>query len=92
MSIEKLPGDYNRGYTQAIQDLSEIVKDMFEFDRRVRPTKDTLRRVVKCWLENRDKAREHIGFMRWRVDPNSPPSKWKAEWYTGGNHDSINGG
>ena len=78
MEIEKLSGDYIRGYTKAIMDMSEIFdyvnNDLKHHKKRFN---DKLaKELLQCVLTNREKIREdRDGFIRWNCIEN------KFEWF-----------
>ena len=76
--IERLSGDYNRGYTKAIQDVTEIMEYVgadLKSRRKGLTLKLTLQ-LMGCILENREYIRERRdGFIRWSVVRNC------FEWY-----------
>ena len=66
--IERLSGDYNRGYTKAIMDLIEIF-DNIQLDlayNKKRLTAKLIKSLLNCCLNNRENIRESVnGFIRW---------------------------
>lgn len=76
--IERLSGDYNRGYTKAIMDIQKIfeyVKDDLHFHHK-RMNEKMADELLKCCLENRENLRESIpeigdGFIRWNPKLNT---------------------
>lgn len=78
MEIEKLSGDYIRGYTKTIMDMSEIFdyvnNDLKHHKKRLN---DKLaKELLQCVLTNREKIREdRDGFIRWNCVEN------KFEWF-----------
>ena len=66
--MEKLSGDYNRGYTKAIQDLQEVfryVKADLDY-HHIRFTHKIATKLLQCCLENREQLRdEWNGFIRY---------------------------
>ena len=65
--IERLSGEYNRGYTKAIQDIQEvfryIVPDLKHHKKRI--TERTVNELLSCCLTNRERLREsQCGFIR----------------------------
>lgn len=72
--LPRLSGDYNRGYTQAIQDIQEIfryiVPDLKHHHKSLNAKLSS--ELLQCILENRDKLRDqkfllvkNQGFIRW---------------------------
>lgn len=63
----RLSGDFNRGYTKAIQDMIEVfdyVNDDLQH-HHMRMNYAWAEKVLKCCLENREKLRENRnGFIR----------------------------
>lgn len=63
MSFERLSGDYNRGYTQAIQDIMENYEacenDLKRGNKRL--TSKLTKKFLKCFLENKAILREKCG-------------------------------
>ena len=76
--FERLSGEYNRGYTKAIQDLQEVF-NYIEFDltqHKKRLNAKLAQELIYCCLINREKIREQrIGFVRWNCIAN------KFEWF-----------
>ncbi len=76
--LEKLSGDYIRGYTKAIQDMQEVFTyiqpDLKHHHKNVN-NKLSLS-LLSCCLENREKLRERQeGFIRFNGQTNS------FEWF-----------
>lgn len=70
--LERLSGDYNRGYTKAIQDIIEIFEYVnFEIVnvRKKRMNYKTAMKLLKTILSERMNIRDRIGngFIRWNV-------------------------
>lgn len=70
--LERLSGDYNRGYTKAIQDIIEIFKYVnFEIVnvRKKRMNYKTAMKLLKTILSERMNIRDRIGngFICWNV-------------------------
>lgn len=68
--FERLSGDYNRGYTQAIMDLAEIFSpDYIQWDLKIHHKKLTSKmmgKLFRCCLDNREKLRDNWdGFIRY---------------------------
>lgn len=78
MAIEKLSGDFIRGYTKAIQDISEVfeyVGNDLKYHKK-RLNDKLAKELLKCVLENRENIREDTnGFIRWNCVTN------KFEWF-----------
>lgn len=78
MKIEKLSGEFIRGYTKAIQDISEVF-DYVNNDlkcHKKRLNDKLAKELLKCILENRENIREDKnGFIRWNYVTN------KFEWF-----------
>ena len=74
MRVERLSGDYNRGYTKAITDIQEIfeyVKPDLKHHHKSMSFKiaDDL---LKTILENRMNIRDNMnGFIRWNGNENT---------------------
>lgn len=67
-NMERLSGEYNRGYTKAIQDIQEVFiyiqSDLKHHHKAL--TAKMSERLLKCCLENRERLRESInGFIRY---------------------------
>jgi 5'-deoxynucleotidase YfbR-like HD superfamily hydrolase len=66
--IERLSGDFNRGYTKALMDLTEVVKYIQDdlHDHHKRLTEKMFLELLSVCLENREKLRDNWGgFIRW---------------------------
>lgn len=78
MAIERLSGDFIRGYTKAIRDISGVF-EYFSDDLRhhkKRLNDKLAKELLRCVLENRANIREDIdGFFRWNCTTN------KIEWF-----------
>lgn len=78
MEIEKLSGDYIRGYTKAIMDMLEIfdyVNNGLKHHKK-RLNDKLAKELLQCVLTNREKIREdRDGFIRWNCVEN------KFEWF-----------
>ena len=66
--LERLSGDYNRGYTKAITDIQEVFRyiesDLNHHHKKI--TGKVAKELLQCCLENREKLRENFdGFIRW---------------------------
>lgn len=76
--LPKLSGDFNRGYTQAIQDLIEIFEyiqpDLKHYHKNLNGKLSLL--LLKCCLKYREKIRDkHNGFIRFNHQ------KQNFEWF-----------
>ena len=81
--VERLSGEYNRGYSRAIQDIIEIfeyIQSDLSFHKKRINAKLALR-LLKVILTEREKIRDNWrGFIRWNTQ------KQDFEFYrTGGN-------
>ena len=78
--LERVSGDYVRGYTKAIQDIQKTllsVEDDFCFHKKRLNTK-LFKELLDCCLKNREKLREdRNGFIRHNWITN------KFEWFSG---------
>lgn len=68
--FERLSGDYNRGYTQAIQDIAEVFEyvdsDLLYHHKRL--NMKLVRKLLKTILIHREKIRDRWnGFIRWNT-------------------------
>jgi len=66
--MERLSGEFNRGYTKAIMDIIEIFKyiepDLKWHHKRI--NQKLANELLECCLTNRENVRESInGFIRW---------------------------
>lgn len=78
MKIEKLSGDFIRGYTKAIMDILNIWdyihNDLKHHHKRM--NYELTKELLKCVLNNREKVRENMnGFIRWNC------VKHEFEWF-----------
>ena len=68
--IERLSGEFNRGYTQAIMDLTEVfqyTQSDFKYHHKSFNYKNSME-LLKCCLENREKIRDKWnGFIRYNA-------------------------
>ena len=80
--IERLSGEFNRGYTRAIQDIQEIFKnieDDLRYCHKKRLNAKIAEMLLDVILENRAKLREkREGFIRWNRQ------KQSFEWFCKG--------
>lgn len=79
MNIDRLSGEYIRGYTKAIMDLQEVF-DYVQPDLRwhhKNMNASLSKKLLKCCLENRENLRERNsqGFIRFNKQ------KQDFEWY-----------
>lgn len=78
--LDKLSGDYNRGYTKAIQDIIEIVNyiepDLAYHKKRL--NYKMTKQLLQIILQEREKIRERINdcFIRW----NGQKSEFELWW------------
>ena len=71
--MERLSGDYIRGYTKAIQDIQETVDSVADYKKL---NNKSIKELLECVLKNRAELRENRnGFIRWNV------ALKKFEWY-----------
>ena len=78
MKIERLSGDFIRGYTKAIQDVQKVFEYInYDLKSHKKRMNDKLaKELLQCILENRENIREDFdGFIRWNCVEN------KFEWY-----------
>lgn len=77
--IERLSGEYNRGYTQAIQDITEVFKYIqpdLKYHHKNLTGKLSIA-LLNTILDNREKIREkRNGFIRWNC------IKKEFEWFS----------
>jgi hypothetical protein len=76
--MEKISGDFNRGYTKAIQDVQQIFNyienDLIAHKKRL--NSKLSKELLVCVLINREKVRENRnGFIRWNY------LKKEFEWF-----------
>lgn len=68
--MERLSGDYNRGYTKAIMDVTKVFEyvDRDLSGHKMRLTNKLALRLFQVILENREAIREQRdGFIRWNT-------------------------
>lgn len=61
--FERLSGDFNRGYTKAIQDIVKVfdcVNDEMNY-KKLRWNYSMIMKVLDCFLKNREKFRDDMG-------------------------------
>lgn len=77
--IERLSGEYNRGYTQAIQDITEVfeyIQPDLKYHHKNLNGKLSIT-LLNTILDNREKIREkRNGFIRWNC------IKKEFEWFS----------
>ena len=77
--IERLSGEYNRGYTQAIQDITEVfeyIQPDLKYHHKNLNGKLSIT-LLNTILDNREKIREkRNGFIRWNC------IKKESEWFS----------
>ena len=80
--IERLSGDYNRGYTKAIMDIQEVfnyIQEDLKWHKKKLTPKLTSQ-LLNCCLHNRERLRESVnGFIRYN------PRTMDFEFYEPGN-------
>lgn len=81
--FERLSGDYNRGYTKAIQDIIEIV-NYIESDlnhHKKRLNYKMVKKLLQVVLANREVIREQINncFIRWNGQNNEFEIYWRGK-------------
>lgn len=68
--MDRLSGDFNRGYTKAIQDITEVftyVQDDLLYHKKRLNFKLAIE-ILKLCLHNRESIRENrSGFIRWNT-------------------------
>lgn len=71
--FERLSGDFNRGYTKAIQDIQEVfnyIEDDLQYHHK-RISSKLNKELLQCILTNRENLRESMnGFIRWNSKRN----------------------
>lgn len=78
--LERLSGDYNRGYTAALTDFQRILKYIEpDLKHHKKPANiKTMMALVNCCINNREKLREHRdGFIRYNGQLKD------FEWFSG---------
>lgn len=95
--LPKLSGDYNKGYTKAIQDVTQVFdyiqSDLAHHHKRLNPK--MMKELLKCILDNREKIRdEWNGFIRFNSKTQSfeffNPDSYKPHNYNERNDDKNN--
>ena len=66
--MERLSGEFNRGYTQALKDLEEslpgVIMDLKYNRKKITPK--LMKEYVECCIRHREQLRENLeGFIRW---------------------------
>ena len=83
--FSRLSGDYNRGYTKAIQDIIEVFQ-YISSDLTAHNTRMNYKwadKILKCCLENREKLRENRdGFIR--TEKSESGKRDIVRWFDGG--------
>lgn len=61
--FERLSGDFNRGYTKAIQDITKVFKYVNDDlnHHKVRMNYGLVVKILDCFLKNREKFRDDMG-------------------------------
>lgn len=76
--VERLSGEFNRGYTKSIQDIQEIfnyIRHDLKHHKKLLNAK-MANDLLNCILENREKLRDGWnGFIRWNCVTN------EFEWF-----------
>lgn len=81
-SFSKLSGDFNRGYTRALQDIAEVFNYMNEDlkHHHMRMNYSWAEKILKCCLENRMKLRDNWnGFVR--TEKSESGKRDTVRWY-----------
>jgi hypothetical protein len=80
--LPRLSGDYNRGYSKAIQDIIEVF-DYMNDDlkaRNMRMNYNWAEKILRCCLENREKMRDdRNGFIR--TEKSEGGKRDVVKWY-----------
>lgn len=80
--LPKLSGDFNKGYTKAIQDMIEVfnyVNRDLQFNN-MRMNYKWAEKILKCCLENREKLRDDWnGFVR--TEKSESGKRDIVKWY-----------
>jgi len=72
--VERLSGDFNRGYTKAIQDMEDVFVQVQQDlnGHKKRFNFNLIIRTVELFLKNRENFRENRdGFIRWNTTLNN---------------------
>ena len=80
--LPRLSGDFNKGYTKAIQDMIEVFKDVnWELTmKHSRMNYKWVEKILKCCLENREKLRDDWnGFIR--TEKSDSGKRDIVKWY-----------
>lgn len=72
--MERLSGEYNRGFTQGLLAVQEVLKyiqpDLSHHHKRLTPK--LIDELLKCCIDNRENLRESVnGFIRYNGKTNS---------------------
>ena len=81
--MDKLNGEYIRGYTKAIQDIIEVFEYMNDdlTHNNMRMNYLWAQKILKCCLENREKLREdRSGFVR--AEKSESGRRDIVKWYS----------
>lgn len=85
MDLQRLSGEYIRGYTKAIIDIEKVLKNVQNnlVSHRKRLNFKVAMQTLKLFLENRKNFRENCdGFIRWNVQKNELEQfKDDSMWY-----------
>lgn len=80
--LPRLSGDFNKGYTKAIQDMIEVFKDV-NGDLTMHHSRMNYKwaeKILKCCLENREKLRDDWnGFIR--TEKSDSGKRDIVKWY-----------
>ena len=80
--FSRLSGDFNKGYTKAIQDVIEVfayVNDDLKYNH-MRMNYNWAEKILKCCLENREKLRDNWnGFIR--TEKSESGKRDIVKWY-----------
>lgn len=80
--LPRLSGDFNKGYTKAIQDMIEVFKDV-NWDLTMHHSRMNYKwveKILKCCLENREKLRDDWnGFIR--TEKSDSGKRDIVKWY-----------
>lgn len=80
--IQRLSGDFNKGYTKAIQDMIEVfeyVNNDLKYNN-IRMNYKWVEKILKCCLENREKLRDDWnGFVR--TEKSESGKRDTVRWY-----------
>ena len=71
--MERLSGEFNHGYTQALKDMRELLPIIIEDlqTNRKRITRKLMAEYMECCINHREQLREEPnGFIRWNKQLN----------------------